>query len=63
MKLGGENRSTGGKTCPSATLSSTNPTLTENTVVTACYNYTQSHIVLVTVVTVQKVILFNYGLL
>jgi hypothetical protein len=29
MKLTGENRSTRGKTCPSATLSSTNPTWTD----------------------------------
>jgi hypothetical protein len=29
MKLTGENRSTRGKTCPSATLSTTNPTWTE----------------------------------
>jgi hypothetical protein len=29
MKLTGENRSTGGKTCPSATLSTTNPTWTD----------------------------------
>jgi hypothetical protein len=29
MKLTGENRSTRGKTCPSATLSTTNPTLTD----------------------------------
>jgi hypothetical protein len=29
MKLTGENRSTQGKTCPSATLSTTNPTWTE----------------------------------
>jgi hypothetical protein len=29
MKLTGENRSTGGKTCPSATLSTTNPTRTD----------------------------------
>jgi hypothetical protein len=29
MKLPGENRSTRGKTCPSATLSTTNPTLTD----------------------------------
>jgi hypothetical protein len=29
MKLTGGNRSTRGKTCPSATLSTTNPTLTE----------------------------------
>ena len=28
MKLTGENRSTRGKTCPSATLSTTNPTWT-----------------------------------
>jgi hypothetical protein len=29
MKLTGENRSTRGKTCPSATLSTTNPTWTD----------------------------------
>jgi hypothetical protein len=29
MNLTGENRSTGGKTCPSATLSTTNPTWTD----------------------------------
>jgi hypothetical protein len=29
MKLTGENRSTGGKTCPIATLSTTNPTWTD----------------------------------
>jgi hypothetical protein len=29
MKLTGENRSTGRKTCPSATLSTTNPTWTD----------------------------------
>jgi hypothetical protein len=29
MKLTGDNRSTRGKTCPSATLSTTNPTLTD----------------------------------
>jgi hypothetical protein len=29
MKLTGENRSTRGKTCPSATLSTTNPTRTD----------------------------------
>jgi hypothetical protein len=29
MKLTVENRRTGGKTCPSATLSTTNPTWTE----------------------------------
>jgi hypothetical protein len=29
MKLTGENRSTQGKTCPSATLSTTNPTWTD----------------------------------
>jgi hypothetical protein len=29
MKLTGENRSTGGKTCPSAILSTTNPTWTD----------------------------------
>jgi hypothetical protein len=29
MKLTGENRSTGGKTCPSTTLSTTNPTWTD----------------------------------
>jgi hypothetical protein len=29
MKLTGENRSTGGKTCPSVTLSTTNPTWTD----------------------------------
>jgi hypothetical protein len=29
MKLTGENRSTRGKTCPSATLSTTNPTITD----------------------------------
>jgi hypothetical protein len=29
MKLTGENRRTRGKTCPSATLSTTNPTLTD----------------------------------
>jgi hypothetical protein len=29
MKLTGEKRSTCGKTCPSATLSTTNPTLTD----------------------------------
>jgi hypothetical protein len=29
MKLTGENRSTWGKTCPSATLSNTNPTWTD----------------------------------
>jgi hypothetical protein len=29
MKLTGENRRTGGKICPSATLSATNPTLTD----------------------------------
>jgi hypothetical protein len=29
MKLAGENRSTRGKTCPSATLSTTNPTWTD----------------------------------
>jgi hypothetical protein len=29
MKLTGENRSTPGKTCPSATLSTTNPTWTD----------------------------------
>jgi hypothetical protein len=29
MKLTGENRSTRGKTCPSATLSATNPTWTD----------------------------------
>jgi hypothetical protein len=29
MKLAGENRSTRGKTCPSTTLSTTNPTWTD----------------------------------
>jgi hypothetical protein len=29
MKLTGENRSTGGETCPSVTLSTTNPTWTD----------------------------------
>jgi hypothetical protein len=29
MKLTGENRSTRGKTCPSATVSTTNPTWTD----------------------------------
>jgi hypothetical protein len=29
MKLTGENRNTGRKTCPSATLSTTNPTWTD----------------------------------
>jgi hypothetical protein len=29
MKLTGENRNTRGKTCPSATLSTTNPTWTD----------------------------------
>jgi hypothetical protein len=44
MKFTGENRHTGGKTCPSATLSTINPTWTDPESNTGLHGGTQSYI-------------------